>query len=115
VRLNSYLRRHSLPPAGVTQTCYPPPSVSLYGLSAALALRVWISVSIGALKIPGLAGTIPRIVPGFERVWTGIMGNVWETILIRKPIVGEHLVHAGNGWDDSMAERVSATFINLSG
>jgi hypothetical protein len=56
VRLNLYLRRHSLPPAGVTQTCYLPPSVSLYGLSAALALRVWISVSIGG----ALQNTRPR-------------------------------------------------------
>jgi len=35
-----------------------------YGLSVALALRIWTSVSIGA-KIPSLAGTIPRIVPRF--------------------------------------------------
>src|SRR4051812_12156731 len=48
LRLNSYLRRHSSPPGGVTQTCNPPPSVSLCGLSAALALRAWTSVSIGA-------------------------------------------------------------------
>jgi hypothetical protein len=33
---------------GVTYRCNPPPSVSLYALSAALALRIWASVSMSA-------------------------------------------------------------------
>jgi hypothetical protein len=72
LRSNSYLRRHSLPPAGVTQTCNPPLSVSFYGLSAALALPIWTSVSIGVPNGP--IGTLPGFVPGFYRVWTASSG-----------------------------------------
>jgi len=52
--------------------------VSLYGLSAAFALRIWTSVSIGVPTIPGLADTLPGFIPGFYRVWTDIIGIGWE-------------------------------------
>jgi hypothetical protein len=42
-----------------------------------------------------------------------MIGNEWETILIRKPSLASTLVHAGNGWDDSMAERETATLVEL--
>ena len=51
--------------------------VSLYGLSAAFALRIWTSVSIGVPTIPGLADTLPGFPDfiGYGRASSGLDGN----------------------------------------
>ena len=87
--------------------------MSLYGLSVALALGIWTSVSIGARQ-----NTRPSRydTPHRTQVLMGMDGHhrdEWETILIRKPSMASTLVHAGNGWNDSMAERVTAILIHL--
>src|SRR6185312_15395384 len=50
-----YFQRHSLPPAGETSRYRPPPSNRRCGLSADLALRIAVSVSMGASSIGGIA------------------------------------------------------------
>src|SRR6185437_3487401 len=55
VPLIRYFQRHSLPPAGETSRYRPPPSNMRRGLSAGLALRIAVSVSMGASSFGGIA------------------------------------------------------------
>src|SRR5579875_820796 len=77
--LNLYLSRHSLPPAGDTSRYRPPPSNMRAGLSAGLALRIAVSVSMGASSLgashqEGMPHA-PKNAPGWGQIATDAPGR----------------------------------------
>src|SRR5215469_8929723 len=76
------------------------------GLVAALALRIWASVSMRSPKIPGGAAPVPGNIPGIYWVWTGMSGIGWERFCLETSDIASILASSGTGWEQRLAEGV---------